>query len=126
MTGPILLVIGVVALFAAIVGGGIKFKDIEVGSVKSLWRQGLLGIFGIIVSLVGLVLIIDPDIFSNSEDDTTQNSASSDQTGGSSNQGTATTASEAAPTDGNAADQNTVDTGTQTATDNNSGGDSTQ
>ena len=125
MTGPILLVIGVVALFAAIVGGGIKFKDIEVGSVKSLWRQGLLGIFGIIVSLVGLVLIIDPDIFSNSEDDTTQNSASSDQTGGSSNQGTAT-ASEAAPTDSNAADQNTVDTGTQTATDNNSGGDSTQ
>ena len=99
MTGPILLVIGVVALFAAIVGGGIKFKDIEVGSVKSLWRQGLLGIFGIIVSLVGLVLIIDPDIFSNSEDDTTQNSASSDQTRGSSDQGTATTASEAAPTD---------------------------
>jgi hypothetical protein len=126
MTGPILLVIGVVALFAAIVGGGIKFKDIEVGSVKSLWRQGLLGIFGIIVSLVGLVLIIDPDIFSNSEDDTTQNSASSDQTGGSSDQGAATTASEAAPTDSNAADQNTVDAGTQTATDNNSGGDSTQ
>ena len=125
MTGPILLVIDVVALFAASVGGRIKFKDIEVGSVKSLWRQGLLGIFGIIVSLVGFVLIIDPDIFSNSEDDTTQNSASSDQTGGSSNQGTAT-ASEASPTDSNAADQNTVDTGTQTATDNNSGGDSTQ
>src|SRR5256885_1749540 len=113
MTGPILLVIGVVALFAAIVGGGIKFKDIEVGSVKSLWRQGLLGIFGIIVSLVGLVLVTDPDIFSNSEDDTTQNSATSDQTGGSSEQGT-TTASEAAPTDSNVADQNTVDTGTQT------------
>jgi hypothetical protein len=63
MTGRILLVIGVVALFAAIVGGGIQFKDIEVGSVKSLWRQGLLGIFGIIVSLVGLVFVIDPNIF---------------------------------------------------------------
>lgn len=58
VTGRILLVIGVVALFAAIVGGGIKFKDIEVGSVKSLWRQGLLGLFGLAVSVVGGVMMI--------------------------------------------------------------------
>ena len=59
MTGRILLVIGVVALFAAIVGGGIKFKDIEVGSVKSLWRQGLLGLFGLVVAIVGGAMMLD-------------------------------------------------------------------
>ncbi|MEA3057879.1 MAG: hypothetical protein QOF34_694 [Sphingomonadales bacterium] len=61
MTGPILLLIGVVALFAAIVGGGVKIKEIEVGSVPSLWRQIMLGIFGLVVGLIGLILMMGPD-----------------------------------------------------------------
>ncbi|MEP7129953.1 MAG: hypothetical protein ABI770_02365 [Sphingomicrobium sp.] len=61
MTGPILLLIGVVALFAAIVGGGVKIKEIEVGSVPSLWRQIMLGIFGLVVGLIGLILVMGPD-----------------------------------------------------------------
>ena len=61
MTGAILLVIGVVALFAAIVGGGVKIKEIEVGSVPSLWRQIMLGIFGLVVGLIGLILVMGGD-----------------------------------------------------------------
>jgi len=60
-TGAVLLVIGAVALFAAIVGGGVKIREIEVGSLPSKWRQGLLGVFGLVVGLIGLVLVIDQD-----------------------------------------------------------------
>jgi hypothetical protein len=56
-TGAILLVIGVVALFAAIVGGGVKIKEIEVGSVPSRWRQSMLAIFGVVVGLTGLIMV---------------------------------------------------------------------
>jgi hypothetical protein len=59
VTGAALLIIGVVALFAAIVGGGIKIQQIEVGSVQSKWRQWLLAIFGLIVGFIGLMLLID-------------------------------------------------------------------
>lgn len=75
MTGSILLVIGAVALFAAIVGGGVKIRDIEVGDVKSLWRQGMLAAFGIVVALVGLLVmmgVFDPD--TNSSANTVTNS----------------------------------------------------
>jgi hypothetical protein len=58
--GAILLVIGVVAIFAAIVGGGIKIEHIEVGSVQSKWRQWLLAAFGLIIGLVGLFMVL-PD-----------------------------------------------------------------
>lgn len=119
MTGPILLVIGVVALFAAIVGGGIKFKDIEVGTVKSLWRQGLLGIFGIIVSLIGLVLVIDPNFFNDSNSaDQTQNTASPDQTN--------VISPETTTNDSSIVDQNAPDANNQPASDNNSSEAATQ
>ena len=59
MTGAALLVLGAVALFAAIVGGGIKYRDIEVGKLPSLWRQGLLGVFGVFILLIGLGLMMD-------------------------------------------------------------------
>ena len=59
--GLILLVIGVVAMFAAIVGGGIKIQQIEVGSVQSKWRQWLLGAFGLIIGVVGLVMVLPDD-----------------------------------------------------------------
>lgn len=59
MTGPILIVIGVVALFAAIVGGGLKVRDIEVGSVPSKWRQGMLAVFGLLVAFIGLLMWVD-------------------------------------------------------------------
>ena len=65
-TGAILVVIGVVALFAAIVGGGIKIKEIEVGSVPSLWRQGLLGLFGIVVAVTGAVFMSESGTEDNS------------------------------------------------------------
>ncbi len=58
--GAILLVIGVVAIFAAIVGGGIKIEHIEVGSVQSKWRQWLLAAFGLVIGLVGLFMVL-PD-----------------------------------------------------------------
>ena len=61
MTGVILIVIGVVALFAAIVGGGLKIRDIEVGSVPSKWRQGMLALFGIFVAFLGLLIWADGD-----------------------------------------------------------------
>jgi uncharacterized membrane protein len=59
VTGAALLVLGAVALFAAIVGGGIKYRDIEVGKLPSLWRQGLLGVFGVFILLIGLGLMMD-------------------------------------------------------------------
>ena len=61
VTGPILIVIGVVALFAAIVGGGIKVRDIEVGNVPSKWRQGMLALFGVFVAFLGLLMWVDDD-----------------------------------------------------------------
>src|SRR3954451_4546643 len=57
--GAVLLVIGVVALFAAIVGGGIKIQQIEVGSLPSKWRQWLLAAFGLVVGMIGLMMIVD-------------------------------------------------------------------
>jgi hypothetical protein len=122
-------VIGVVALFAAIVGGGIKFRDIEVGDVKSLWRQGLLGIFGIVVSLIGLVLVIEPDIFNSSEDDTPQTNMSSDANAAGSDQNAAGTEQGTPPaaTDENAGDATGTDAnGTDSTTDSNSGQGSTE
>jgi hypothetical protein len=59
--GAALLVIGVVALFAAIVGGGLKVRDIEVGSVPSRVRQGLLALFGVAIAITGLALLWDDD-----------------------------------------------------------------
>jgi len=59
--GAILLIIGVVAIFAAIVGGGIKIQQIEVGSVQSKWRQWLLGAFGLVIGLVGLIMVLPED-----------------------------------------------------------------
>jgi hypothetical protein len=62
--GAVLLVIGVVAIFAAIVGGGIKIQQIEVGSVQSKWRQWLLAGFGLVIAVVGLTMVLpdsDPD-----------------------------------------------------------------
>jgi hypothetical protein len=59
-TGAILLVIGVVALFAAIVGGGVKIKEIEVGSLPSRWRQAFLAMFGFVVGVTGLYMVMNP------------------------------------------------------------------
>jgi zona occludens toxin (predicted ATPase) len=79
MTGAALLVIGVVALFAAIVGGGIKIKEIEVGSVPSLWRQALLAIFGLVVGAIGLALYFDSDESSTANGAPTENVANSNE-----------------------------------------------
>ena len=98
-TGAILLVIGVVALFAAIVGGGVKIKEIEVGSVPSRWRQSMLAIFGVLVGLTGLIMvsgILD-------EDNATQPTDNVDN-----GEGVGTDANAPAP-ETNATDQNTAD-----------------
>ena len=79
MTGAALLVIGVVALFAAIVGGGIKIREIEVGSVPSIWRQALLAIFGLVVGTIGLVLFFDSDESSTANAAGTENAATANQ-----------------------------------------------
>ena len=95
-TGAILLVIGVVALFAAIVGGGVKIKEIEVGSVPSRWRQSMLAIFGVVVGLTGLIMV--SGILDDSN--TTQTTQNVDNTEQVANQSTS---------DANATDQNVVD-----------------
>ena len=100
MTGAALLVIGVVALFAAIVGGGIKIKEIEVGSVPSIWRQALLAIFGLVVGTIGLVLFFDSDDSSTTNAAQTENIASA-------NQPEATDSENVG--DANAADESTAD-----------------
>ena len=119
MTGPALLIIGVVALFAAIVGGGIKIKEIEVGTVPSLWRQGLLAVFGVIVALTGLVLM-DSDSSANTA---TQNVAAVDENvtppsvegnaidANGAVDATDPNATDANATDDTASDQNSADSG---------------
>jgi hypothetical protein len=90
--GAALLVIGVVALFAAIVGGGIKIREIEVGSVPSRVRQGLLAAFGLVVGLIGLILVMPDDNTANAAD--IENIAAADENG-------------ADAVDANAAEENT-------------------
>jgi hypothetical protein len=59
--GAALILIGVGCVIAAIVGGGVKLQQLEVGTVPSLWRQGLLGVFGFLVS--GFGFAINQDYF---------------------------------------------------------------
>jgi hypothetical protein len=101
--GAILLVIGVVAIFAAIVGGGIKIQQIEVGSVQSKWRQWLLGAFGLVIGLVGLIMVLP--------DDAPTNAADSDNV--------AVAEGNAAGADDNAADPNAVEAPDPNAVDEN-------
>src|SRR5437899_12616323 len=99
-TGAILLVIGVVALFAAIVGGGVKIREIEVGNLPSRWRQGLLAIFGIVVGITGLIMVMNP-AGSESAAAAPQNAQSSDQSNDANESETAS--------DRDAVDQNAAD-----------------
>ena len=100
-TGAILLVIGVVALFAAIVGGGVKIKEIEVGSLPSRWRQAVLGIFGIVVGITGLIMV--SGVF-----DSGSNTAEPGQNVENTDEGAGSAAPEATA-DSNAGDQSTAD-----------------
>lgn len=56
-----LIVLGAVFAGAAIVGGGIKAAGSEVPSIKSLSRQILLGIFGVILIILGVALDDDSE-----------------------------------------------------------------
>jgi hypothetical protein len=114
-TGAILLVIGVVALFAAIVGGGVKIKEIEVGSLPSRWRQLFLAMFGVVVGGIGLYMVMNPDEGGDSTEAATQNGEALDQ-------GIQANGSEAA-TDANAAGENAGDATATTSNepDSNSG-----
>ena len=51
-----LVMVGVACIIAAIVGGGVKLRDVEFPTVQSLWRQLLLGGFGLLLSLAGAVV----------------------------------------------------------------------
>ena len=117
MTGTILLVIGVVALFAAIVGGGIKIRDIEVGTVPSLWRQGLLGAFGIVVVVIGLIFAMPDDSDSNADVNAANVAEGSDANASEENATDSNAvdenASDANATDANAADENAADTSSE-------------
>ncbi len=103
--GAILLVIGVVAIFAAIVGGGIKIQQIEVGSVQSKWRQWLLAAFGVVIALVGLMMALPDDKAPDA--DSTENAVAIDENTGDSNSADSGTGSNAS--DENAVDPNAVD-----------------
>jgi hypothetical protein len=113
--GAILLVIGVVAIFAAIVGGGIKIQQIEVGSVQSKWRQWLLAAFGLVISLTGMVMALGDDKPSDatgtenavaSGDETTD--ANAGDAAGDANAPDANVAVEENAPDSNAVDENAV------------------
>jgi len=113
-TGAILLVIGVVALFAAIVGGGVKIREIEVGSLPSRWRQVLLAMFGVVVGITGLIMVMNP-AGSDSAAAAPQNAQSSETSGGNGSE----TANES---DQNAADAQATDAnGTDSAAGNSNG-----
>jgi hypothetical protein len=51
--GTTLILIGIGCMIAAIVGGGIKLHQLEVGTVKSVKRQIVLFLFGLVVALLG-------------------------------------------------------------------------
>src|SRR6266567_2143056 len=113
-TGAILLVIGVVALFAAIVGGGVKIREIEVGSLPSRWRQVLLAMFGVVVGITGLIMVMNP-AGSDSAAAAPQNAQSFETSGGNGSE----TANES---DQNAADAQATDAnGTDSAAGNSNG-----
>jgi hypothetical protein len=112
VTGTILLVIGVVALFAAIVGGGIKIRDIEVGTVPSLWRQALLGAFGIVVTALGLALMDDDNSATNATENTINIEQNSDTNSSDANATDSNTVDENA-SDANATDENATDTSSE-------------
>jgi hypothetical protein len=51
-----LVLIGVGCIIGAIIGGGLKLTTVmEMGALESLWRQILLGAFGVCLVLFGLV-----------------------------------------------------------------------
>ncbi|WP_374943961.1 hypothetical protein [Sphingomonas sp.] len=50
-----LILIGVGCIIGAIVGGGVKLVQVELAQVSSLWRQSMLGLFGVILVGSGLL-----------------------------------------------------------------------
>ena len=52
--GTTLILIGIGCMIAGIVGGGIKLHQLEVGTVKSVWRQILLFLFGGVLAATGV------------------------------------------------------------------------
>jgi hypothetical protein len=50
-----LILIGIGCIIGAIIGGGVKLVQIELSPVTSLWRQMLLGCFGIILVISGVM-----------------------------------------------------------------------
>jgi hypothetical protein len=50
-----LILTGVACIIGAIIGGGVKLVQIELSPVASLWRQALLGLFGLILVISGLI-----------------------------------------------------------------------
>jgi len=115
--GAVLLVIGVVAIFAAIVGGGVKIERIEVGSLPSRWRQGILAAFGLVVGLIGLILVMPDDNSSSAAE--TDNAATADANAVDENATDPNAAGDENATDANSAlDENATDAN---AADDNSG-----
>jgi len=106
--GAVLLVIGVVAIFAAIVGGGVKIERIEVGNLPSRWRQGILAAFGLIVGLIGLIMVLPDETSANAAE--TDNAATSDVNAVDANASADANATNANATDVNSAvDENATD-----------------
>ena len=99
-----MLVIGVVAIFAAIVGGGVKIERIEVGSLPSRWRQGMLAAFGLVVGLIGLIMVMPDETSANAPE--TDNAATADANAADENATDANGAADENATDTNAADDN--------------------
>ena len=120
--GAVLLIIGVVAIFAAIVGGGIKIQQIEVGSVQSKWRQWLLGAFGLVIGFVGLMMVLPDtkpaDTATNTEVADENEAGTDDATAPGPDQNVSGTEDNAAPTDDNSVAVPADDT----ASDNGEGG----
>ena len=106
--GAVLLVIGAVAIFAAIVGGGVKIERIEVGNLPSRWRQGILAAFGLVVGLIGLIMVMPDETSANVAE--TDNAATSDVNAVDANASADANATDVnSAVDENATDANAVD-----------------
>jgi hypothetical protein len=51
--GGTLILVGVVCMIVAVIGGGLKLKDAEFPTIHSVRRQTMLGVLGLLIALAG-------------------------------------------------------------------------
>lgn len=118
-----LVLAGVACIIAAIVGGGVKLRDVEFPTVQSLWRQLMLGGFGLLLSLAGAV-VASEDPPESAADIVNTETLAADPANGTepSNEAVDPNAVDPNAAAGEASDPNATATETETSASENSGG----